>query len=413
MAKSLHRNKVLLERTRATIDQSPRPTDALLIDLVAPFFVVHLDHLDGWASRIDAETLQRLPLFARPNVLLGTEEEIQRSACALDPKERVQFRAGIPVFKVPVPIDIRPQASRGGRTKDVIEIALREALAVEVFRCDIELRAIEALRARREGRSVDPTDIPEISTLANMVWVNDFPTKGRKVKANRKGNGPADSDAWCDVFKALHDEGRKIAVARTVGASRPEEVQRAIIADIFSQGALELTAAASKITRRVELMMRGYREATRATELKHKFSKRQRKHLARTDGRRRKAYDPTKVEIMTKREHSILTQNSFSAKELAEIAFLADVDVNLLCMSHVLASPEFAMARKLGRWAQGKDLTFDAREIFLLDRLVVPENGRRPPSVFAEVHELLADYALDVMPFGAWRERLAAARTRH
>lgn len=417
MADALARLEILIGKAREVIGGSPRPTDAFPIEEVQPFFVVNSDHLDGWQSQIDQETLKRLSLFARPNVLVETEERLQAQPYALSPKELAAFRAGIPVLKMRFPLQIRDTLPKGGRTKDAGEIALRHALAFEVYRRDIELRAIEALRARKDGRLVDPTETPKTSLLADMVWVEDFPRKGQPVKTNREGSGPADADAWCDVLEALRDEGRKLVLVKAIGASRPEEVQAAIIADVFRHDtpgltSADLDAASTESARQVELLMRAYRHATRIAERKHDLSGRLRKHLSQNDGRRTRPYDPVQVEIMTKLDHSIITANHFTARELVEIAILADIDPNLVCTSHALASVEFGIARKLGRYGRGEDIVFSALEVEWLRYYVLPETPSGPASMYDELHELLAGYALKLLPLWKWRARIEAAGRR-
>lgn len=402
MSRTLNQIMVQIAKTRELIDQSPRPTDAIPVEATLPFFVIHPDHLDGWKSRVDEETLKRLSLCARPNVFIAREEEIQALPYALDKKELADFRRGKPVLIMATVHQIREPLRRGGRTKDVIEVELREALAFEVYRRDIEIRAIEALQAKKDGRSVSPTKLPEISTLASMVWVDDLPMKQRKVEANQEGNGPADADEWCNALSAFYKEGRRLAVARTIGANRPKQAENAIIAETYRLDTPELTssdlrAALKEAARHVELLMRAYKWATRRAELKYDLSQRLHEHLTKPDGRRTKPYDPVQVEIMTKLDHIILTQNTFTAKELTEIAFLADSDPNLLCTSHMLASVEFGIARQLGRRARGKKMAFDRREVDTLSWILLSQSGERSLAAYPEVHALIADYAIKLM----------------
>ena len=391
MSRTLNQLAIQAAKTRELIDQSLRPTDAIPVEVTLPFFVIHPDHLDGWKSRVDEETLKRLSLCARPNVFIAREEEIQALPYALDKKELADFRRGKPVLIMATVHQIREPLRRGGRTKDVIEAALREALAFEVYRRDIELRAIEALRAKKDGRVVDATDIPKVCTLSGMVWVKDFPAKGRNLQANRAGDGPADEDAWLTVVAALQDEGRKLAAGRIRNVKTPDEAQAKIIARVFERDTSawesnDFDAYSAELVRPVELLMRAVCWVTELTQCKQKLSRRLRKHLSQNDGRRTKPYDPVQVEIMTKLEHSIITQNSFTAKELTEIAFLADIDPNLLCTSHILASVEFGIARQLGRWTRGEKMAFDRREVDTLSRTLLWTAGGSPSEAFTEVH---------------------------
>ncbi len=417
MRRTLNQLMVQIGKAKELIDQSPRPTDAIPVEVTLPFFVIHPDHLDGWKSRVDEETLKRLSLCARPNVFIVREEEIQALPYALGEKELADFRRGKPVLTMGTLHQIREPLPKGGRRKDVIEVALREALAFEVYRRDIELRAIEAIQAKRKGRTVDPIDIPKVSTLSALVWVEGLPAKGRNLQRNRMGDGPANEDDWLAVLAALQEEGRKLAAGWIRGVKTPAEAQAEIIARIFDRDASEweptdFDAYSAELVRSVELLMRAVREATELIGCKQDLSQQLRKHLSQIDGRRTRLYDPMQVEKMTKHDHSIITQNSFTPRELAEIAFLADIDPNLLCSSHMLASVEFGIARQLGRWARGKKMAFGCREIDTLSRILLSQAAEPSSEAYTEVHALLADYALELMSVEEWQDFLAALRKR-
>jgi hypothetical protein len=52
---------------------------------------------------------------------------------------------------------------------------------------------------------------------------------------------------------------------------------------------------------------------------------------------------------------------------------------------------------------------FEANETGLLFRCILVAIERRPPSLYPEVHELLAEYALDAMPIEAWKAHFGEA----
>jgi hypothetical protein len=410
MTTGLRKIAELAHRVDAEIKQASRPTDVFTPDSVQPFFVIHPDHLDGWRVRVDDETWSRLGAFAKPMVLVDSEDAIQGKLYALSPQDLQDFRAGLPVLKFMALNKTRGPLGKGGRKKDELEVSLRAALEFEVYRRDFETRAIDALEAKRHGRNIDPTKSTALDFLAVCAWIDGVATKGRDAGA---GN-PKTGNEKLALFENLREQGRKIAAERVTDATRPQEIRDAIINDIFSCDSpglkpSDFDEARSRAAGHVKLLMRANAHATAVAETKHALSKRQRAVLEKVDGRRKKPFDPTKKEVMTKYEHSLIVANAFTAVELAEIAIRADIEPNLLCSAHALAWPEFGIARKIGRLGGGQGVKFDAREIALLHRAILVDEERRPQSMFSAVHALLAEYALDAMPFAGWAAHFAEA----
>jgi hypothetical protein len=410
MDSAIAKIKVMTSIATGVIETSGRPTDVFTPDCVQPIFVIHPDHLDGWRGRVADEIWSRLSVFPKPMVLTDTEEAVQRGNYALSPHDLRDFRAGLPVLKIMALNKIRDPLGIGGRKKDELEVSLRAALEFEVYRRDIEIRAIDALQAKRHGRNIDPTKSTALEFLAVRAWIDGVATKGRGAGA---GNPKTDDEKFA-FFDSLREEGRKIATEREGDATRPREIRDAIISDIFSCDTndfkpADFNEARTRAAGHVELLMRANAHATAVAKTKHTFSKRLRAFLKKIDGRRKKSFDPFKKEVMTKYEHNLIVANAFTAAELAELAICANIDPNLLCPAHALAWPEFGIARKIGRLGRGEDVHFEANETGLLFRCILVAIERRPPSLYPEVHELLAEYALDAMPIEAWKAHFGEA----
>lgn len=410
MTTGLRKIVALAHRADAEIKKASRPTDVFTLDGVQPLFIIHPDRLEGWRGRVGDEVWSRLSVFPKPMVLTDAEDAIQRGNYALSPHDLRDFRAGLPVLKIMALNKIRDPLGKGGRRKDELEVSLRAALEFEVYRRDIEIRAIDALEAKTQGRNVDPTKSTALDVLADRAWIDGVATKGRGAG----GGNPKTNDEKLAFLESLREEGRKTAAERGANATRPQEIRDAIINDILSSDRTGLTpsdfdGARSRAAAHVKLLMRASAHATAVAETKHTFSKRQRALLGKIDGRRKKPFDPFKKEVMTKYEHNIIVANAFTAAELAELAICADIDPNLLCPTHALAWPEFEIARKIGHLGRGHAVKFEAREVALLHRSILIDDERRPQSMFSAVHAVLAEYALDAMPFAGWAAHFGEA----
>ena len=109
---------------------------------------------------------------------------------------------------------------------------------------------------------------------------------------------------------------------------------------------------------------------------------------------------------MTRGQHELFTRNEFSALELAFIAVAADVDPNLVTVNHVLATPEFRLARKLGQIGRGHQAVLDLEEIKDLNELILGEQGHAEGAMYREVHRYLAECTLDILALPGGRDRL-------
>ena len=122
-----------------------------------------------------------------------------------------------------------------------------------------------------------------------------------------------------------------------------------------------------------------------------------------------KGNDPFHREPMTLQQHELFIRNEFSAVELAFIAVAADVDPNLVAVNHMLATPEFRLARKLGQIGRGHQAVFDPEEVKDLDELILGEKGRAEGAMYRDVHRYLAKCVLDILVLPEGKDRLSKA----
>ena len=115
---------------------------------------------------------------------------------------------------------------------------------------------------------------------------------------------------------------------------------------------------------------------------------------------------------MTSQQHAMFARNKFTALELAFVALAADVDPNLLTANHVLATPEFRLARKLGRIGRGNRTSLDNEEIRDLQELIFGRRGHAGGAMYLEVHRYLAECALELLPAAEQLHRLDDATVR-
>ncbi len=393
---------VLARRTDEEIKNSARPTDVLPIAEVIPQFVVHPDHRHDWKGHVDPEVWERLQAFAEPIVLCDTEEAIQRGLYALSRDEIPAFREGAPLLRMMSAVKVRVPLGIGGRVKDLIEVDLRSALGFEVYRREIELAAIYALKERREGLNVDPTATSGLDILVDLAWVDGIRPSDRRAK---KGSPPT-VDEKLDFFTKLRDEGRRLATARVPGAGSPHEVRNQIIERVFAKNtgkSENLDAAMAIAAGHVALFARAWGHASAVAETKTGWAKRAFAHMNRQDGRRKRPFDPFAAETMKKAEHSKIVQHAFTPLELVEIGYCADIDPNLLCPAHALAWPEYAVARKLGRLKRGQEVAFEGVDAAVLRHAIFDEGEDRQMSMYSALRDLLREYALDCVALNVWQ----------
>jgi hypothetical protein len=401
----------LVKRVREENEESERRTDAFPLDAVLPFVIVHPDHAETW--RLDPEVLARLRSFPRLRVVVDSEQRIQSSAYSLNHKQLLDFRAGVPVLMMAGGFEFRKALRQGGRNKDALETSLRAALAFEVFAREAEISALEYVKRHREEGAVEPRPMEEIARLAQLAWVEGAPLP-QAAKSPRalvdKGHATANegviANAQTEFFARLWDEGYKIALSRASEDDKAYGVWKAAFEQIFvgADDLLEedVEPMIKAIAEHVRLLLRAWLHATKGARIKNEASKRRRR-LMQPDGRRTRPFDANLIDPMTKQERAALAASEFSAKELAEIALLADIDPNELCPTQVLAWPEFAVARQIGRLARGGDIHLygddakTAREI-LFDPVT------SAASMYADARALIRDFALSLRRVEDWRE---------
>lgn len=400
--------QALAAASRAEIDAMDRPDDAVPIDLVLPIFFVHPDHRDDWQPHVPAEVWQRIHrLMGVYDVIIDGEAAIQRTPFALSHAELSEFRER-PLLRMASLVNIWLDHRRGGRTKRDIEIALREALEFEVFRRDPEIGTLfSCMQARFDGVEIAVTKGAGLNELVRLAWVPDVPTKG-----DAADQGLSEADRRLALFNTLRSEGEKLAVARLPGLACPADAEAAVITQIRALAQhpwsrADFEAAITRAAGWVKILMKSCAHATTVAEKKHQLSKQAKKQLQRR--RAPKGNDPFAGEPATKQQIALFGHGDFSALELAFIAVAADVDPNLVSTNHALATPEFRIARKLGRMGRNHHTPLDIEEINDLQHLILGEAGHADTAMFQDVHRYLAECALELLPLDEWKRRLKDA----
>lgn len=379
---------------RAEIESSDRPLDAVPTRWVIPLFLVNPDHVVGWEQSVAAEVWDRIQhLQQERELLVGSEEELKRTPFALSDSEQRQFRNG-PVLRMMLLMDLWRARNQGGRTKSAVEIAVRKALAFEVFRRDIEISAlISCLSERFDNKSIPIVKGGGLNVLAEQAWVPGVPTKGKVARAK------IGIDKKLAQFEALRPEGEKLAVARIPGLEKPSDLEPIIVAQAreaagTAQSKADFENAIRGAGSWVRILMQACAHLTEISEEKHKLAKRAKK----IEALRRPPKDGNLFwrEPMTRQQHALFSGDEFSAVELAVIAVVADVDPNLITANHILATPEFRLARKLGRIGRGVQATFDLDDEWVLREFVLGQRGHADGAMFQGVHRFLAGCARDI-----------------
>jgi len=399
----------LANTCRVEINAADRPADAFPVNLVLPAFFVRPDRKTDWHRDIPVEVWGRINrLIGRYAVVVDSEAAIQQTPFALSHAELRQFRQR-PILRVLSLVNTWLTRKRGGRTKREVEIAIRAALEFETFRRDVEIGTLISCMQERYGAGpVRATKGAGINELVRHAWLACVPTKG--AAANRS---LSEADRRLELFETLRSEGEKLAVSRLPGISRPTDVESAVIAQIRRLAELPWTksdfeTAIARAAGWVRILMKACAHITLLAQEKHKLSKsagdRQNRPVADVN-------DSFANEPMSKRQHALFASAEFSAFELAFIATAADVDPNLISANHVLATPEFRLARKLGRAGRNHMTAFATEEIEDL-RLVLGEAGCAENAMYKDVHRYLAQCALELLPFNEWGQRIDDAQAR-
>jgi hypothetical protein len=390
---------------RAEIEASDRPLDAVPLDWVLPVFFVHLDHRANWEQSVASEVLDRIArLKQKPELLVIPESELQATSFALSHAELLRFRKG-PLLRMLSLVDLRLARNKGGRTKRLIERSIREALEFEVFRRDPEIGAlISCMRARFDGADRPVAKGAGLDALTQLAWVSGVPTKG-----NAADNSLSEEDRRLALFESLRLEGEKHAVGWLPGLTEPAQAEASIIAQVrhraaavrsraYFQTAIEVAASW------VRTLMKACAHVTYVAEEKHQLAKRFKKveELRRAP----KGDNPFHRDPMTLRQHALFAREEFTALELAFIAVAADVDPNLIVTNHVLATPEFRLARKIGRIGRGHGTSFDGEEIKDLKRLILADPNHAEGGIYADVDRYLIECARELLSTKEWLHRL-------
>ncbi|MDU1497540.1 MAG: hypothetical protein E6614_01920 [Bradyrhizobium sp.] len=406
LPRTLEKIKKLAAACRAEIEASDRPLDAMPVQWVLPFFFVHPNRAEGWWLHVGPEVWARIGrLKQEPESLIVTEAELQKTPFALSHAEMQQFRNG-PMLRMLSLVDLRLARQRGGRLKRHVELAIREALELEVFRRDPEIGALLSCMQAQ----FDHVDVPVIrgaglNTLAELAWVPGIPTKRKAAD-----DSLSEEDRRLALFETLRAEGEKLAVGRLPGLSEPAEAEAAVIAQIralagTSRSRAEFEDAIEAAANWVHTLAKACVHTKDVAEEKHQLAKRAKDVEALK--RPPKGNNPFHQEPMTRQQHELFTRNEFSALELAFIAVAADVDPNLITINHVLATPEFRLARKLGQIGRGHQaVVLDSEEIKDLNELILGEQGHAEGAMYREVHRYLAECTLDILALPGGRDRL-------
>jgi hypothetical protein len=68
------------------------------------------------------------------------------------------------------------------------------------------------------------------------------------------------------------------------------------------------------------------------------------------------------------------------------VAVATNVDPNLIATNHILATPEFHLARKLGPTGRNNQTSFDLEEVKDLKQLILGEEGHADGALYREVY---------------------------
>ncbi len=397
--------KILAAACREEIEASDRPLDTLPVQWALPIFFVHPDRVGGWWLHVGPEVWARIGgLKQMPEPLIIAEAELQKTPFALSHAEMQRFRNG-PLLRMLSLVDLRLARQRGGRLKRHVELDIREALEFEVFRRDPEIGALLSCMQAQ----FDHVDVPVIkgaglNTLAELAWIPGIPTKGKAANEN-----VSDEDRRLALFDTLRAEGEKLAAGRLPGMTEPAEAEAAVIAEVRALAGArwsraEYEDAIQTAANWVHTLAKACVHTKDVAEEKHQLAKRAKdmESLKRPP----KGNNPFDRQAMTRGQHEMFTRNEFSPLELAFIAVAADVDPNLITVNHVLATPEFRLARKLGQIGRGHRTVFDSEEIKDLNELILGGRGHAEGTVYREVHRYLAECTLDILALPGGRDRL-------
>jgi hypothetical protein len=396
-----------------------RPTDAFPVKAIAPIFLVNPAHLNAWTARVPREIWNALARLVKRCFVCATDErQLQGEYYALDHDDLKKFREGIPILKIVSAIKPQQVLGVGGRTKHVAEIKIREALEFEVFWRDIEIAALLRGKAQASNTDLMITRGSGLEFLRQNAWIDFVPSKGKaRDKSLSKG------DRQIALLENLRLEGEMLALKFVPAAVSPSDVENRILGQVERWNAAgrtkaEYEAALASAALPVKILMKACAHVTELAKAKLALAKaikkaenraakraekslQEEKDLASGLQRRRRwrPLDPV-ADPMSKRWHDYFAGNDFSAFELMFIGFSADVDPNLLSTKHVLATPEFNLARMLRRLFCRQQVRPEFAELSLVHELVFGSSDTS--SLYADIRAFLAKAALDLEPRERW-----------
>ena len=400
------------------IGKADRPTDAFPLKAIVPLFVVKTEHLDKWKDRVAPELWAALSFLTdRCFICPADETELQSKYYALDHKDLAAFQQGVPVLKIVSAI--KHDQILDGRTKHIIEIKIREALEFEVFLRDIEIGELLSAKSRLIKNSpVIRSRGSGLEFLSKHAWIDGVPSKGKPMDKRLSKH-----DRQTALFESLRYEGEMLAVKSVPSASSPKKVENSIVSQVADWKAIPRTladcdAALAAAVLPVKILMKACAFVTASTKAKRALAKAVRKAEQRVAKRAAKA-NQLELDLaagvikrprwrplnpianpMTKGRHKYFSECPFSPFELTFIAFTADVDPNLLSTQHVLATPEFRLARMLRRLYWGQQVRPEFAELGLVHELVLGQPGEH--FTYTDTRAFLTKAALDLEPRERW-----------
>lgn len=404
------------------IAQSERPTGAFPLEALIVLFVVNEAHIQGWEDRADERVWDRIGQLTDHCFLCPySEQNLQSQYFALNHQELLDFRRGVPILKIVSAIDTRTILSRGGRTKQDVEVKIRKALAYEVFRRDVVVGQLQAAQDGLDGKLVARERGSGLPYLSEHAWVEGVPCKG---EARKEVQDPFARKLT--VMSSLRAEGESVATEFVPGAGEPKVVVDLIVKQVVASTANmhkreQYDAALAAEAWSIKTLMKACAGITELSEEKVELSKATRKadeRIAKREEKEKKraeklasgerkrdrwrALDPI-PDPLTKEMHQEFRSHDFSTEELTFIASTAGIDPNLLCIPHVLATPEFRLALMLRKMSLGEQYKVGPLELGVLRELFGLTVSDR---CYQETRSFLTSRALELFPQDWWVSQL-------
>lgn len=228
------------------------------------------------AADLSPELIERLN-GARPGFLVVTREELGTHGIMLAHDQLARFQRGEPVLLVVGRVDHRAQLKRGRRSKEELERAVQDALAVQTY---LGVERLCGWQKARDGRRVTLT-VPELrdrvlDQLATVAWLDDPNTIGGKTESERQS-----------FFRTQYDAGGRLIATWFSWAERPDDLSREARQVVEESARKRPTLIAEEIVREIRMigfMVRCLRQATTLVLAAHEMSAEIRKHDKMTNG---------------------------------------------------------------------------------------------------------------------------------